>query len=745
MIQKRDGRREAFQRRKAKRFIDIAMHKGRPLDVDPDTILTAVAEGMPKHIDSASVARYISSICAAMTFQHHDYSVLAARVEMCQLHKQTSPSFTRAMEKVASILDPSFLTKVHLMQLDDVIDHSRDFQYDIMGLQTLKRSYLLRDEARRIVERPQYMLMRVACALYDTKSDIVNAYNSMKHGLYTHATPTLFNAGMKRGQLASCFLMDMKEDSIKGIYETLQQTAEISKSAGGIGLSITKIRSTGSNIQGTNGTSNGIVPMLRVFNATARYCDQGGGKRKGSFAMYIEPWHADIRAFLELKKNTGTEEERCRDLFFALWTNRLFMQRVKENGPWQLHDPKKVPHLVNLYGEAFEKAYVDAEPHAVETMQARDLWTLILQSQIETGTPYLLNKDECNEKSNQKNLGTIHCSNLCAEVVEYSSPDEISVCTLASIALPKFVDGTFLFQDLGHVVEEVVRNLNMVIDKTHYPVPEAKANLKHRPIGIGVQGLADVFQMLHIPYDSDKAVELDTRIHETIYFHALKASNTLAKIHGAYESFQGSPASGGVLQHDLWNVPGTLDWQPLRDSIRQHGLRNSLLVALMPTASSAQILGNTESFEPRQSNLFVRRVLSGEYQIVNKYLQRECIRLGIWDQVKEDLVRDKGSVQNADVPQYIKDSYKTVWEMSQKALINHAAARAPFVDQSMSLNLYLPNPTVSQLSSMHFYSFRKGLKTMIYYLRTRPKADSVAFTAKKKRKCTEDVCDMCSA
>ena len=743
-VVKRQGEQETFDLEKIRTFVDRAVHKKPILNtIDVDKLLNNVEKGIAQKMQTSDIIPYLAETTASLSTHSYEYGELAGRIETFDLHDRTNSSFTEAMKllMVDDILSQDYVQKVAEYNYDQHIDHDKDFQYDIIGLRTLKRSYLLKDK-NGIVERPQYMLMRVSVFLSDTPEEAVDMYKILSEGLYTHASPTLFNCGLKQHQLASCFLMSMKDDSIEAIYETLKDVALISKSAGGIGIDVSNIRAKGTRIKGTNGTSNGLVPMLRVFNNTARYVDQGGNKRKGSFAIYIEPWHKDIRDVLKLKLNHGIEEERARDLFYALWIPDLFMRRVQEDADWTLFCPTEAPKLQDSYGEEFDKLYAEYESQGLGTkIKARDLWLQACTAQIETGTPYLLYKDACNNKSNQKNLGTIRSSNLCCEIVEYHDKDETAVCTLASIALPKFVtQHGFNFDRLVEMAGIVTRNLNKVIDKTSYPVKEAhKSNSKHRPIGIGVQGLSDVFQMLGMPYDSEEALELDKQIFEAIYYGALKASIDLAKKDGPYESFKGSPASKGIFQYNMWNCMPTdrFDWGEIRENMLRYGLRNSLLTAPMPTASSAQILGNTESFEPRTSNLYVRRVLSGEFVIVNKYLQQTCMKSGEWTpELIEKIIQNKGSVQNTTLSNNVKKVFKTTWELSQKSLIDHAAARGAYIDQSQSLNLYLPSPTHSQLTSMHFYAWKKGLKTGQYYLRSQPKASPIQFTVD---------CESCSA
>lgn len=744
-VVKRQGEEQSFDQQKIYSSIKRAVSITPVLTtIDIDKMCDIVQTGMAQKMLTSDIVPYMAETAASMAPQSYEYGMLAGRLEMFDLHDNTPSSFTEAMEKLAAedILAESFVHKIRTYNFDIHVNVNKDFQYDIIGLRTLRRSYLLKDKDG-IVERPQYLLMRVAVFLTDTPAEAIEMYNIISEGWYTHASPTLFNSGMKQHQLASCFLMSMKDDSIEAIYETLKEIALISKSAGGIGIDISNVRAKGTRINGTNGTSNGLVPMLRVFNTTARYVDQGGNKRKGSFAIYIEPWHKDVQDVLKLKLNHGDENARARDLFYALWIPDLFMRRVEEDSTWTLFCPTEAPKLQDAYGDEFDTLYAEYERSVKtkRTIQARDLWMQICTTQIETGTPYLLYKDACNKKSNQKNLGTIRSSNLCCEIVEYHDKDETAVCTLASIALPKFVtQHGFNFDRLVEMAGIVTRNLNLVIDKTSYPVEGAKtSNVLHRPIGIGVQGLSDVFQIMGLPYDSPEAIQLDKQIFEAIYYGSIKESVKLAHKHGKYESYEGSPASKGQLQFDLWGVTPTerFDWDELKEGIKSYGLRNSLLTAPMPTASSAQILGNTESFEPRTSNLYVRRVLSGEFIIVNKYLQMSCMKTGEWnDKLVNQIIQDKGSVQKTSLSDDIKKVFKTTWELSQKSLIDHAAARGPYIDQSQSLNLYLPAPTHSQLTSMHFYAWKKGLKTGQYYLRTQPKAAPIAFTVD---------CESCSA
>jgi ribonucleoside-diphosphate reductase alpha chain len=692
-----------------------------------------------------------------MTTTHPDYALLAARISVSNLHKNTKKSFSETMTDLYEYVNPRTGKKAPLIAddvfkvmkdnaelLDSTIIYNRDFGYDYFGFKTLERSYLLKINGQ-IAERPQHMLMRVSIGIHlDDLDAAIETYHLMSKKYFTHATPTLFNSGTPKPQMSSCFLLTMRDDSIDGIYDTLKQTAKISQSAGGIGLSIHNIRATGSYIAGTNGTSNGIVPMLRVYNDTARYVDQGGGKRKGSFAIYVEPWHADIFDFLNLKKNHGKEEMRARDLFYAMWIPDLFMKRVEENSTWTLMCPNECPGLFDSYGDEFEKLYTKYEKNnkGRKTVKARELWEKILESQIETGTPYMLYKDAANRKSNQKNLGTIRSSNLCTEILEYTSKDEVAVCNLASIALPMFVkDGAFDHQELYEVTVRATKNLNKVIDRNYYPVKEAEnSNFRHRPVGLGVQGLADTFIKLRMPFTSDEAKALNQEIFETLYFAALTASKDLAKAEGPYESYKGSPISEGEFQHNLWGIKdeelsGRWDWAKLRKDVKKHGVRNSLLVAPMPTASTSQILGNNECFEPYTSNIYTRRVLSGEFIVVNKHLLEDLVRLGLWNEdLKQELMRANGSVQQIDIiPEDIKELYKTAWELSMKDIIDMSRQRGYFIDQSQSLNLFMEGATMSKLTSMHFYAWKSGLKTGMYYLRTKSAVDAIKFTLEKKQ------------
>ncbi|RKS99149.1 ribonucleoside-diphosphate reductase subunit alpha [Flavobacterium sp. 123] len=726
--------------------------------VDPVKVAMRVIEGLYDGVSTSELDNLAAETAASMTIAHPDYAQLAARVAISNLHSNTKKSFSETMKDMYHYVNPRNGQEAPLLSdevfnvilenaefLDSHIIYNRDFNYDYFGFKTLERSYLLKLNGK-IVERPQHMLMRVSVGIHlnDLKS-VIETYDLMSKKFFTHATPTLFNAGTPKPQMSSCFLLAMQDDSIDGIYDTLKQTAKISQSAGGIGLSIHNVRATGSYIRGTNGTSNGIVPMLRVFNDTARYVDQGGGKRKGSFAIYIETWHADIFEFLDLKKNTGKEEMRARDLFFAMWTSDLFMKRVQEDTTWTLMCPNECPGLYDVYGEEFEAMYTDYEARGKgrKTIKARELWEKILESQIETGTPYMLYKDAANRKSNQKNLGTIRSSNLCTEIMEYTSKDEIAVCNLASISLPMFIEnGKFDHEALFNVTKRVTRNLNKVIDRNYYPVKEAEnSNLRHRPVGLGVQGLADAFIMLRMPFTSDEAKKLNQEIFETLYFAAVTASMEMAKEEGPYSTFKGSPISQGEFQHNLWGMKdeelsGRWDWASLRKEVVEHGVRNSLLVAPMPTASTSQILGNNEAFEPYTSNIYTRRVLSGEFIVVNKHLLHDLVERGLWnDTLKQEIMRHNGSVQNIDViPQDLKELYKTVWEMSMKDIIDMSRQRGYFIDQSQSLNLFMQDANYSKLTSMHFYAWQSGLKTGMYYLRTKSAVDAIKFTLNNDKK-----------
>ena len=750
---KRDGKKESVKFDKITARIQKLCYGLSPEHVQPILVAQKVVEGVYDGVTTTELDNLAAETAASLTTRHPDFALLASRIAISNLHKNTKKSFSETMRDLYEYIDPKTGKKGPLVSdevmaiidsnadlLDSTIIYDRDFGYDYFGFKTLEKSYLLKINGK-VVERPQHMLMRVSVGIHLNDLDaVLETYNLMSERWFTHATPTLFNSGTPKPQLSSCFLLQMQSDSIDGIYNTLKQTAQISQSAGGIGLSIHNIRATGSYIRGTNGTSNGIVPMLRVFNDTARYVDQGGGKRKGSFAIYLEPWHADIFEFLELKKNHGKEELRARDLFYALWVPDLFMKRVKEEGEWSLFCPNEAPGLSDCYGMEFELLYnkYEQEGKARRSVPARELWTAILESQIETGTPYILYKDACNEKSNQKNLGTIKSSNLCTEIVEYTAHDEVAVCNLASIALPRFVNnGKFDHQKLFDITYVATRNLNRIIDVNYYPIEEARnSNMRHRPIGLGVQGLADTFIMMRYPFESEEARRLNREIFETIYYAALTASKDLAIKEGPYSTYEGSPVSQGILQFDTWNVKPTdrWEWDILRDEIKKHGIRNSLLLAPMPTASTSQILGNNECFEPYTSNIYSRRVLSGEFIVVNKHLLMDLVRLGLWNNnMKNKIIAANGSIQHIpEIPSDIKELYKTVWEIKQRTIIDMAAERGAFICQSQSLNLFIAEPNFAKLTSMHFYAWELGLKTGMYYLRTKPAATAIKFTVDKQ-------------
>jgi len=758
-VQKRNGKSERVQFDKISSRIQKLAYGLNTEFVDPAYITQKVIKGVYSGVTTVQLDTLAAETAAYLTTDHPDYSTLAARIAVSNLHKQTEKVFSTVMHNLYTCVDtasdrpaPLLADDVYeiIMQnkeeLDSAIIYDRDYSYDYFGFKTLERSYLLKINGT-IAERPQHMLMRVSVGIH--KNDIAGAietYNYMSQKFFTHASPTLFNAGTPKPQMSSCFLIHLKEDSIEGIYDTLKTCAQISKCAGGIGMSIHNIRARGSYIRGTNGTSNGLVPMLRVFNSTARYVDQGGGKRPGAFAMYLEPWHPDIFDFLDLRKNTGTEDSRCRDLFLALWIPDLFMKRVEEGADWSFFCPCDCPGLADCWGDEFEALYTkyEREGKARKTIKAQELWFAVVEAQTETGTPYILYKDACNRKSNQQNLGTIKCSNLCTEIVEYTSPDEVAVCNLASIGLPMFCeDGLFDHQKLKDVTKVITRNLNKVIDVNYYPVPEAKlSNMLHRPIGIGVQGLADVFQILGMAFDSPEAKILNQEIMETIYFGAVESSMELAEEHGAYETYQGSPASKGVLQYDMWNVTPSArwDWAGVKAKIAQHGMRNSLLLAPMPTASTSQILGNNECFEPYTTNIYTRRVMSGEFAVVNPHLLKELVEMGLWSKnMKNRILANGGSVAGIqEIPEKMRDIYKTVWELKMRTLIDMAADRGAFIDQSQSLNLFVAAPTTQKLTSMHFYSWKQGLKTGCYYLRTRPAADAIQFTVEQTATVLQD-------
>ena len=818
----------------------------KKLDIDPTIIAQKVCSELYDGVTTTELDILSSEVAISLYSGHLDYATLASRIIISNHHKKMEQSkFSEVIDKLYknNIIDKYLydLVDENKVLINQKIDYSRDYKLDFFGFKTLEKSYLLKCDGI-IVERPQDLFMRVALCIHrDNFSNAFETYDYISNKCFIHATPTLFNAGTRREQLASCFLLSMKEDSITGIYDTLKDCAQISKYAGGIGLHIHNIRANGSYIAGTNGTSNGLIPMLRVFNDTARYVDQGGGKRNGSFAMYLEPWHADIFEFIELKKNHGNELERARDLFYALWIPDLFMKRVKEDTTWTLMCPHKCPGLSDCYGEKFNELYTKYESEGLgnRVVRARDLWNAILTTQIETGTPYLLYKDQCNEKSNQKNVGTIKSSNLCTEIIEYSDKDETAVCNLASISLPscleqkkftekfiiyskdncpfceyakkiisnmdvdfeikllndkkdriklyqridleedvlvetmpqiyygseyvggftefdKFIKPTYNYNKLGNISKILTLNLNKIIDYNYYPTPETKkSNMRHRPIGIGVQGLANVFYEMGVSFDSDEAKTINKSIFECIYYNSLEESMKLSKQYGSYETFDGSPASQGLLQFDLWdNVPNhnlKYDWDKLKENIKANGLRNSLLLAPMPTASTSQILGNYECFEPVMSNIYTRRVLAGEYLVLNNYLVKELMDLEIWNRdIKDELIRFDGSVQNIEeIPYYIKRRYKTAWEIKQKNIIDMSADRGKYICQSQSLNLFIESPSLKILTSMHFYAWQKGLKTGIYYLRSRPSSKAIQFTLKPKdvKNIVEEdngVCESCS-
>lgn len=750
---KRDGRKEEVS-------FDKITARLRKMTYGLDTnyvnlieVSKKVIMGLYDGVTTVELDNLAAETAATMATIHPDYALLAARIAVSNLHKETEKSFSKVVEELYNYVDPKTgdragligeetnrIVQKHKSKLDSAIIFDRDFEFDYFGFKTLERSYLMRMNGK-VVERPQHLFMRVAVGIHGEDIEAaIETYNLMSERWFIHATPTLFNAGTPKPQLSSCFLLSITEDSIAGIFETLSRCALISQSAGGIGLSIHNVRATGSYIKGTGGTSNGIIPMLRVFNDAARYVDQGGGKRKGAFAVYLEPWHADIFEFLELKKNHGKEEMRARDLFYALWICDLFMERVKDDKDWSLFDPNEAPGLFDVYGAKFNALYeqYEKEGRARKTVKARDLWNAVLESQVESGTPYILYKDAANMKSNQQNLGTIRSSNLCTEIIEYTSKDEVAVCNLASIALPKFIsNGKFDFEKLYEITQVATRNLNKVIDINYYPIPEARnSNMRHRPIGLGVQGLADAFILMGMAFDSDAAKQLNKDIFETIYFAAVTESANQAEKHGTYETFKGSPMSKGMFQFDLWGVTPSKrwDWDGLRERVKKVGVRNSLLVAPMPTASTSQILGNNECFEPYTSNLYTRRTLAGEHIVVNKHLMRDLVRLGMWnEEMREAIMAANGSIQGIeDIPQEVRDVYKTAYEISQKVIIDMSADRGAFICQSQSLNVFMEAPTFAKLSSMHFYAWQKGLKTGMYYLRSKAAVDPIKFTLSQK-------------
>ena len=757
LVIKRDGRKESVKFDKITARIEKLSYGLNTEFVKTIEIAKKVIDGLYDGVSTQELDELASETAATLTTKHPDFATLAARIAVSNLHKTTSKSFSSTMKRLYTYVNPKTGENASLLSkevygvinknaalLDSSIIYDRDFSYDYFGFKTLEKSYLLRLDGK-VVERPQHMLMRVAIGIHmDDMDSVLETYNLLSEKWFTHATPTLFNAGTPKPQLSSCFLLTMKEDSIDGIYDTLKQCAKISQSAGGIGLSIHNVRATGSYIKGTNGVSNGIIPMLRNFDMTARYVDQGGGKRKGSFAIYLEPWHSDIFEFLQLKKNHGKEELRARDLFYAMWIPDLFMKRVESNSDWSLFSPDEAKDLHETYGEEFEKLYekFEKEGKARKTVKAQDLWFEILEAQIETGNPYILYKDACNIKSNQKNLGTIKSSNLCTEIVEYTSPDEVAVCNLASIALNKFVkdDMTYDHKKLYEITKVITKNLNKVIDVNYYPVEEARnSNMRHRPIGIGVQGLADTFILMRHAFDSPEAKKLNEEIFETIYFGAMEASMEIAKEEGTYKTYEGSPVSKGIFQFDMWGIAPSSkrwDWTKLKREVKKHGVRNSLLLAPMPTASTSQILGNNECFEPYTSNIYTRRVLSGEFIVVNKHLLKDLIKLNLWNEsMKDRLMEANGSIQGIkEIPDDIKLLYRTVWEVSQKSIIDMAADRGAYICQSQSMNIHMQDANFGKLTSMHFHAWKKGLKTGLYYLRTKAAADAIKFTIVKDEK-----------
>ena len=754
---KRDGRKEPVRFDKITSRITRLCYGLDSNHIDAVKVTQRIISGIYEGVTTAELDNLAAETAAYMTTIHPDYGTLAARLAISNLHKQTTKLFSQVIYDLYHWINPSNgkhapmiskkvynIVMKHKDLLNSTIVYDRDYSYNYFGFKTLERSYLLKINGK-VAERPQHLLMRVALGIHlDDIDSVIETYNLMSLRYFTHASPTLFNAGTPKPQMSSCFLVAMKEDSIEGIFDTLKECAMISKTAGGIGLHIHDIRSTGSYIAGTNGNSNGIIPMLRVFNNTSRYVDQCGNKRPGACAIYLEPWHADIFDFIDIRKNHGKEEIRARDLFPALWIPDLFMKRVEANDNWTLFSPNDAPGLSDVYGEEFEALYERYEKEGRgTTIKAHKLWYSILEAQTETGTPFMIYKDSCNTKSNQKNLGTIKSSNLCCEIVEYSSPDETAVCNLASICLPAFIEfsedcktSTYNFNKLHEITKVVTVNLNRVIDNNYYPVPEAKnSNIRHRPIALGVQGLADMYMLLRLPFESEGARTLNKQIFETIYHASLEASCELAQKEGTYKSWEGCPASKGILQMDMWDAKpfGLWDWDALRKKIVKHGLRNSLTMAPMPTASTSQIMGFNECFEPVTSNMYQRRVLSGEFQVVNPYLLRDLVDLGIWDEsMKQHLITANGSIQGLNVPQELKDLYKTVWEISQKTIIDMAADRSIYIDQSHSLNLFLRAPTMGKITSMHFYGWKKGLKTGMYYLRTQAASAAIQFTIDQK-------------
>jgi len=735
------------------------------LKVNVARLTQTVSQGLKNNISTVEIDHLSAETAASLSVYEPEYDILAARIFMDNLHKSTPPTFYQAMKEIVNLIHPGVMQfiETYRYEIETAIDHARDYQYSFFACKTLEKSYLLQNAERKTVERPQYMLMRVALGIHyrGEIQDVLQTYDQTSRLLFTHASPTLFNGGTNHPQLSSCFLLGM-EDSLDGIYTKLHETAMISKHGGGIGINISNIRSKGSKIHSTHGMSDGIVPMIKVFNETARYVNQSG-KRKGSIAMYLEPWHPETQEFLDLRLNSGSEEMRARDIFTAMWIPDLFMRRVKAQGKWSLFDPYTIKQrfgvgLQDVYGDEFDRLYVSAEEEglAAVTLPAQDVWTRLLRSQIETGTPYLLYKDAVNKKSNQSNIGVIRGSNLCAEILEYTDHDHTSVCNLASVALNKFVArGEYDYEALGQVVRTTVRNLNRIIDNNFYPSAKAgKTNLSHRPIGIGIQGLHDVFCLLGCDWDSQQAKEVNRRIAETMYYYATDESANLAQEDGSYDRFEGSPASRGVLQPDMWGVAPitSYDWDGLREKVKK-GMRNSLLLSLMPTATTSQMLGNTEAFEPATSNLYTRKVLAGDFPVVNKHLYQALNERGLWNKkLVDEIIRSGGSVQNLDeIPGDVKKLFRTVWEISMKTVIELAAERAPFVDQTQSMNLFMATPTVSKLSSMHFYAWEKGLKTGCYYLRSKPRVEAVKFSLmedsidKRFKASSNEVCESCSA
>ena len=751
LVLKRDGRKETVSFDKV---LGRVRKASKGLAVNPDALAQQVLAQIFDGVKTSELDELTAQLAASLTTLHPDYGTLAGRISISNHHKNTTASFSEVMLRLSdqkmpqtgestSFIHPLLLASIkeHGPEIDAKIHHDRDYLLDYFGFKTLERSYLLKDTSMVVQERPQHMWMRVALALwFNDLPRAFETYDYMSTKCFTHATPTLFNAGTPRQQLSSCFLLAMSDDSIQGIYKTLGDCAAISKFAGGIGLHLHNVRARGSLIKGTNGQSNGLVPMLRVFNNTARYVDQGGGKRNGSFAMYLEPWHADVEDFLKMRLNTGSEEERARDLFYALWIPDLFMERVEADGDWSLFCPNEAPGLADVWGDEFKTLYerYEKEGRARKVVKAQKLWFQTLDSQMETGTPYLLYKDAANRKSNQQNLGTIKSSNLCTEIIEYSNKEETAVCNLASLALPSFVsDGVFDYTKLRQVTRVAIRNLNRVIDINFYPTPETeRSNMRHRPVGLGVQGLADVFALLGLAWEQEEAAKANQLIFEHMYFAAVEASVEVAKVEGPYSTFKGSPASKGLLQPDLWSVKpitetdGSLDWASLREAVKTHGLRNSLLIAPMPTASTSQILGFNECFEPFTSNLYTRRTLAGEFIVINRYLLADLMKAGLWSEdMKQQIVARNGSVQGIPgINEELQLRYKTSWEMKQKVLIDMAAARGAFICQSQSLNLFVADPTYSKLTSMHFYAWKQGLKTGCYYLRTKAPVTAQKFT-----------------